>query len=274
MHHDKPMTELLTRYTNGSLNRTDLESKLFLYLAGNAQRYRLHTWDQDERMDYLCWLYPRLHRAIDVYQDTGASFDAYLQTLVYWSSREYRHRDALEQTMERILWRMRSDEAVHEEAPSYACQAPLPTDIRNQRQILILTLKSYNFVSEDFLARIAAALSMETEDLRTLVEAMRNLRLAKDRRIASMAERVSGQYYRCQFYLQKSRQVPPDSGLHHELLQRHARAKKRLVLMRQRLASFHRGATNLEVAEVLGVKKGTIDASLHFVKWRWAVNHE
>jgi len=274
MINDTPMTDLLHRYAQGTLNRDQLESKLFLYLTAHTRRYRLHNWDADERMDYLCWLYPRLHRAIDSYRDTGASFDAYIQTLVHWSSREYRNKDALQQTMEHTLWKARFADSVHEEVSVYTeHEKPLPL-IKNHRQILILMLKSYWYVSDDFLDRIAAALGIEKEYLQNLVLAMRQKRQAKDTEIQAMSERVDAQYYRCLLYLQQSRGLAPASSLYARAMQRYTKARERLTLMRRRLASFRRGATNREVAETLGLRKGTVDSSLFYVRWRWPVNHE
>jgi hypothetical protein len=274
MINDTPMTDLLYRYGQGTLSRDQLETKLFLYLTEHARRYRLQDWDAEERMDYLCWLYPRLHRAIDNYRDTGASFDAYIQTLVHWSSREYRINDTLRQTMEHTLWKARFADAVHEGESTYAESKPALPLIKNRRQILILALKSYRYVSDDFLERIAPAIGVQKDYLQNLLQAMRKKRQAKDAEIQAMAERVDAQYYRCLLYLQQSRGLPPATSLYASALQRYAKAKDRLTLMRRRLASFRRGATNQEVAEILGLRKGTIDSSLYYVRWRWPVNHE
>jgi DNA-directed RNA polymerase specialized sigma24 family protein len=47
------------------------------------------------------------------------------------------------------------------------------------------------------------------------------------------------------------------------------KARRRLAAMRKRLAAIRMEATNNQVAEIMGLSKGTVDASLHNVKRKY-----
>jgi FixJ family two-component response regulator len=51
--------------------------------------------------------------------------------------------------------------------------------------------------------------------------------------------------------------------------QRGEKARKRLEGMRNRLASIRTDPTNRQVAEVIGISKGSVDSGLHALKTKW-----
>jgi hypothetical protein len=77
------------RYMQGILDKKNFETIIFKLIFNNYHYFHLNS-NEEERMDYLGWLYPRLTRAIDAYHDTGSSFDVYLSSTIYWGFREYR----------------------------------------------------------------------------------------------------------------------------------------------------------------------------------------
>ena len=56
-----------------------------------------------------------------------------------------------------------------------------------------------------------------------------------------------------------------------KLKQRLEKARLRLETMRKRLAGIRSDATNSQVAEVIGISKGAVDASLHHLKTKWNI---
>ncbi|GHV77751.1 hypothetical protein AGMMS49942_25720 [Spirochaetia bacterium] len=266
-----PLTNLLNRYSLGNISKKDLEGHIYQFILDNDQQFHPYGWNRDDYMDYICWLYPRISAAIDNYRDTGASFDAYINSLVRWCSKEYRTREADHQTAEYACWKAKAqdDAACAEEEEVYPEPEPVFDAVNNPRQILVLLLKSYHYVSADFLERISPALNMDPKKLGELVEGLRKLRLDREEEIRGLQERIHSQFYRCIIFEKKLKKVAPNSGRYENLQRCLVRGQKRLASMRKRLTGMKTGASNRQVAEILDSKKGTIDAHLSAIKAKW-----
>ncbi|WP_010256165.1 hypothetical protein [Treponema primitia] len=268
MKDNLPLTKLLNRYALGLINKKDLEGHIFKFILDNYQQFHPYGWEKEDYMDYLCWFYPRISRAIENYQDTGASFDAYINSLVRWGSKEYRARETDHHVAEYACWKAKAldDAACHEEEDVYIEQEPVFDSVSNPRQVLVLLLKSYHYMSSDFLDRISPALNIDKEKLRQLVEELRKLRLQREENIRELQERIHSQFYRCIVFEKKLKLAPPNSVRHEKMKRRLDRGRKRLESMRKRLSGMKIGASNRQVAQILESAKGTIDAHLYTVK--------
>jgi hypothetical protein len=268
MKDSLPLTKLLNRYSLGLISKKDLEGHIFKFILDNYQQFHPYGWDKEDYIDYLCWLYPRISRAIENYQDTGASFDAYIISLVHWGSKEYRALEMDHHVAEYICWKAKAldDAACHEEDDVYSEPEPVFNSVSNPRQILVLLLKSYYYLSPDFLDRISPALNIDKEKLRQLIEKLRMLRLRREEDIRELRERIHSQFYRCIVFEKKLKLTPPNSCRHEKMQRSLARGRKRLESMRKRLAGIKTVASNRQVAQVLESAKGTIDAHLYTVK--------
>jgi hypothetical protein len=265
-----PLTDLLNRYALGHFDRKELEGKIYQFILDNYQRFHPYKWSKDDFMDYLCWLYPRLSRAIDRYKDTGASFDAYVASLIRWSIREYRARETDHRITENTCWKTQAGETeVHSPEPVYLEPEPVYDTAPNPRQILVLLLKSYHYVSDDFLRRIAPAVGIDADKLGGMMEELREMRLEREDEIRGLQERIHCQYYRCMAFEKRMLYSMEGSAKYERMKGCLDRARKRLAAMRKRLASVKMGASNRQVANVLGVPKGTIDSSLYAIKNKW-----
>jgi hypothetical protein len=267
-----PLNVLFNEYHTGIMNKKQLEGKIFQFVLDNHKRFYLFKWNREECIDYLCWLYPRLSKAIDKYQDQGTSFDAYISALIYYSSREYRFRERDHHISEHVCWKEKANDLlICSNEPSYPEKRRLYKPVSNPQQILILLLKSYYFVSDDFILRIAPALGLEKEILKEMIDELRTVRTEKEEKIRSLQERIYSQFYRCIAFEKRKNAAPEGSALQKKLQDRLYRARIRLVSMRKRLSVMRLDATNSQIADILGVPKGTIDSALHFTKLKYTL---
>ncbi|MDR1955867.1 MAG: hypothetical protein LBQ30_03335 [Treponema sp.] len=262
-----PLDELLKQYIQGTLLRKDFEGRIFTFVLENRQRFHLFDWGKDTCVDFLCWLYPRMSRAIDNYQEMGSSFEAYMASIVYWSAREYRSREVNHNIIEHAFWEARAED-MHpcESEPDYLEPLPALKPVTNPRQTLILSLKSYFFMSEDYISRIAPAIGIAKEQLQYLIDEVRKRRIARDEEIRGLRERIQDQYYRCMVFEKKLEATPKESCRYEKIKGQLERARTRYRTMKKRYASMSRHATNREIAEVLGLSKGAVDSSLYAIK--------
>ncbi|QQO11119.1 hypothetical protein [Breznakiella homolactica] len=270
MQYPLTLTEYMNQYTRGFINRKQLEDNIFRFILENARRFNVPRWNQEDYTDYLCWLYPRICRAIENYTDRGSSFDAYIGSLIRWSAREYRSKEADHSALEQAYWNARTmDMVTLNEEPAYPeIQIPFKT-VPNPRQVLILLLKCYYFVSDDFIERVAPAIKVDKIILKKLIEKLRQIRAVRDGEIMGLRERIFNQYYRCISFEERMKAAPEGSAHRENMRDRLQKGRKRLASMRKRLAGMRTEPSNRQVAEVLGVPKGTVDSNLYALKEKW-----
>jgi hypothetical protein len=271
------LNALYQEYQDGNLGRRDFEGEIFRALLENLPYFRLFDGDEEESIDYLCWLYPRLSKAVQNYRDNGAAFSTYISALVRCSTKEYRSRQIDHYITEYAAWtayaqdlEVRSPNAEYlptEDEKTFPPFRELP--LLKSRQILLLILRSYYFVSDDFIERIAPFAGVEKEKLAEMIEKLRNLRSGRDEEIRQFQERLATQFYRCVTWENRLKGLFPGSSRYDKIRGRLERAKKRLAGMRVRFAGLKVDATHRQIAEVLGLSAGTVSSSLFSLKARW-----
>jgi hypothetical protein len=272
MQDHLPLDSCLAQFYEDEVSKKELEGFIFEYILRNYRNFYLNDWEEDECIDFLCWLYPRLSRAIDNYRYEGASFTAYIAALVRLSGREFRVMEKEHRLIERTYWNAAAEDMfVHNPEPDYLSEAapkkPFPA-VTNPRQALILLLKSYSFVSDDFIARAAPAIGMKKETLMQMVESLKNIRFEQDLEIRNLRERIYGQYFRCKTFERRRNASAEGTPRYYVMQKRLERAEKRLRGMKKALKAIKSGASNRQVARILGVPKGTIDSNIYAAKYR------
>ncbi|MCL2093665.1 MAG: hypothetical protein FWH12_05650 [Treponema sp.] len=268
-YNDKPLSKLHHQYQQGELDRKDLEGRIFSFLLNNYEKYRHIRASHDWWGEFLSWLYPRISRSIDLYQDRGSSFDAYIMGLIQGAAREYRSREADHYITETMWWLAKSEEMkTHEGEPDYADPSQddsLPEDL-NQRQVLILLLKSYHFITDEFMRMAAKRLGMEGEEIMLMLNELRTRRSAQEERIRKLREQIHCQHYRCLAYQKRMHYAQPGTDYHMRMQLRYLRARKRFFSMKKRLEGMSVTASNKLVADVMGIPRGTVDSGLHALR--------
>jgi biotin operon repressor len=288
------LNELYHQYVKGDLGRKEFEGIIFRIMLKNVQYFYFADWDKDEYVDYLCWLYPRLSNAIDNYREKGYSFSTHIIALVRYSMKEYRSRQADHYITEFAAWTARVAEMeVYSREPEYLAETspdstpppatlvssprakkveapPESVPVNNPRQILLLLLKSYYFVSDDFLERIAPAIGMKAEKIRRMIEKLRGWRTQRDETVRVLQERIVCQFYRCIVIEKRLRAAAEGSARYEKLAKSLKGARERLTSMRKRFSGIRVDATNQQVADLLGITKGAVASNLYALRNRYA----
>ena len=271
MENIKFLSDLYQLYVLKNLAKKDFEGLIFQYLLDNYEHFRVFNENQERWGDFLSWLYPRLTKSIDLYRDLGSSFDAYINGLVHSAAKEYRFREKDHSLTEYICWRARAEEMLlFESEPEYTenvKRVSLPGDV-NPRQVLLLLLKSYSFVSDEYVSRVAKTIGMEAGAIQKMIWELRNKRSDKEFQISSLRDRLHCQHYRCLAYQKRMTYAQNGTVYYEKMKGRFERAKKRYNAMKKRLCGMRMAASNRMIAEVLGVPRGTVDSSLSAIKNR------
>jgi len=275
MKSENYLSDLYGMYINKNLSKKNFEGNIFRYLLENYDRFRLFNGNRDTWSDFISSLYPRISRAIDLYRDMGSSFDAYIVSLIHGSAREYRSRETDRGITEYACWQARAEEmAAAESEPEYIerrKRVSIPADI-NPRQILFLLLKSYFYVSEEFVKRVAKTINMDAGLLQNMVDELRNRRADKEAEILALRERLHCQHYRCIAYQKRMNSTQQGTAYYEKMKDRVERARKRFYTMKKRLGGMRTSASNRMIADILGIPRGTVDSSLSAIKHRLIPN--
>jgi DNA-directed RNA polymerase specialized sigma subunit len=276
--HQHPLNDLYSQYSGGLIGRGEFEGRIYEYLVNNQDKTSLSHWKHDEYEDFVSCFYTRLRKAIDSYRETGSSFETYTGTVMRLAAREHRIKAVTNSVTEYSAWSVQiPDLYACEETPSYLHekhedaipQITVPGGRKNPKQLLALILKCYYHVSDDFLDRAACHIGIDRKKLKGMIDKLRIMRQKKDDEIFRMKERIYCQYYRCIVYEKRLLFIPENTSAYIKLKLRLEKARRRLEKMRWRITKIRTDATNREVAEVIGISKGAVDASLYSLKTKW-----
>ncbi|MDR2518902.1 MAG: hypothetical protein LBD13_05750 [Spirochaetaceae bacterium] len=258
---------LYAQYRAGVLKRKKFEELLCGQLLTHVRR--------KNSPEFLSDLYPALRRAIDAYKDTGASFEAYVLSKLYWAAKGCRPRELSRSAAEGVFWKDRALEArerqgeYSEALPGETLEIGKNKPLSSPRQLLFLALKSYLYVSDEFISRMAPVIGIEPGRLADMIDTLRSMRLKQDTERQALTERIESQHYRCVLYAEQVKSAPAGSPSRERAESRLAKAEKRREAMRRRRAAMGANATNRQIAEVLGIPKGTVDSNLYALKQKF-----
>ncbi|MCL2479639.1 MAG: hypothetical protein FWF22_09060 [Treponema sp.] len=283
------LAELQNEYACGRMDRKILEGLIFQYLLDNFERYRLFSGNREKWADFLSWLYPRLSRAVDYYREQGSTFDNYINSIIKWSSKEYKAREAVHTTTEMACWKARAEEMIlHSPEPEYQeddskaslwiartrTKISFPMIDMSPRQILILLLKSYYFVTGDFIGKVAETINMEERDIQAMIDQLHFMRAHKEEKIHICRERIYSQYYRCLVFQKRLLTAVPGTARYEKIKRVIERADIKFSAMKKKYARMRMDATNQQIADILNIPKGTVDSTLHSIKERWQMTEK
>jgi RNA polymerase sigma factor (sigma-70 family) len=259
---------LYADYAAGLLNKKDLEGSIFRTIRENVHCFGLVGWNREDSDDYVSSLYPRISRAIDTYQETGASFESYIGSMVRLTAREYRSRKMRDYCEETAAWIAHLPEMyVCENEIEYdeqtAAEAEGSIKLTTPRQLLILILKCSNHVSADLLEKIAPKLGISSDVLNEMINHLKRQYEKRAMDIITLRERINSQFYRCILYEKKLQTLMPDSTPAQRLRKKLKTGRIRLEKTRHHLARMRHDPSNSQIAKLLGISKGTVDSVLY-----------
>jgi hypothetical protein len=270
------LNSLHSQYISGKLTRDEFEGAMYDYFLSNQDKTYLNHWNRNEYEDFISWFYQRFKKITDSYKDIGSSFEAFIGKYALISSREYKIRITTNNVTEYSAWSARVSEMyAHEETPGYFQENKKSVLLeliegqngrKSSRRILALVLKCYYYVSDDFIEKIAPKIGIDKKELARMIAHIKKIRQKKDDAIYYLKERIYSHYYRSVVYEKRMSFIRENTASWEKLNIKLLKTRKRLENLRGRLRQVRTEATNSQVAEVIGVKKGTVDASLYILK--------
>lgn len=275
----KTLNNLYNQYTNSKISKSKFEASIFRFYLLNQHKTPLSQWKRDEYEDFISWFYTRIQKATEKYTDTGFSFEAYMNKFLLISSKEYKIRKIRGSVTEYSTWSAQlPDLYVNEQMPEYLSdnynskEYELSEIIsrkagrKDNRRILALIIKCYSFISDDFIDKIAPKIEIHKSELKHMIDKIHIIRQKNDDEIYLLKEKISCQYYKNLVTEKKLSTAGKNTALHAKLKKQLETGIKKLAKLRDQYNNKRKDASNSQVAEVIGIQKGSVDSSLYKLK--------
>jgi RNA polymerase sigma factor (sigma-70 family) len=229
--------------------------------------------DEDACGDFFLFFWPRLHRMLAKFQDQGRPFEAYLAAGMNWQIRNFARERRLADRKWNASLRlerqsrpgMERREGGEQEAPA-AVPAPLlaslaaavrtPSDRRN---FLFLLLKRPDLAGEGCMPALARLAGIEPGRFAAVAAELSRRRAPRMARLEGFAERRNRAFSEGRL-LEGELRAEPEVERRRELEAQLSRANRRMREAALRMSRVATAPTNREIAETLGVPKGTVDS--------------
>jgi len=262
-------------YIAGRLERKEFEGIIYKAIFSNYPR--VGGFNNEDREDFVSWLYPRMSRSVDSYHNNGASFDAYINSIVHMAAREYKEMEARNYHAELAAWITQLPDMfdLEMESGNHDLQdgSGIPDDsraARNARQLLILVLKCCHYFDESFLESVSGRVGMDSRILHHMIEVLKVCRKHREDGAENLRSLANRQLCRCIFYETTLQATDTTNSVMIDRINtRLEYSRRNLEKTRGRLSRMHLDPSNAMIAELLGISKGTVDVSLHALKEHW-----
>lgn len=283
------LTDAVLSYQRSGFGLDPLLDRISVFVY-TYPRTRL-GWNEDDCGDFFCFFFPRLRRLIDRFEFHGRPFEVYLIVTLKWQLRTYAGRRASENLKARVValenfWVCERDEVYGnphlewEEAAATAANLEIPEavktllkmntdnyieDMPSRRRVLFLALKSAILMTEALIHKIALITGYDGDWIYCLIEELKGRVQTRRTRILLLSEKRNSCYFRL-YCLQEQLRLVAEDTVRRELSHQIILEETRLQGMLEEISHVHLCPTHRDIADVLGVPKGTVDSGLFYLK--------
>lgn len=277
---EKSLTQAIIDYQKSGTGLKPLMDEVALRVYYYPPMRR--QWEEDECGDFLCYFYPRINRMIQRFEDRGKPFEALLAVALKWQMRGYAYTRHKKRQKEKILTHTELWELPERSSPEdFVLEGPVqtPAGLKKalkiddsgvitepgiRRRILYLLLREVHQVSEPLLVHVALLTGYDISWLEEKLEEARNLTLQR------VARKQMFRHRRCLalfnlYCLHEEIRECVEGEERTVLLDRIQRETERLNRAEEGIRRVPRGPSHREIANILGLPKGTVDSGLYYL---------
>lgn len=277
MSEQRTLNRFYDEFEAGLYDERELEAKIFKHILDEPYHFGLeHFRDRNECGDFLGWIYPRLSACIKKYVRDTATFETYINATLRFSTKEYLVKQYNFYESETNAWDEKShDLFVEENEMKYGLPIKIEEEkependnekFNNARNLLILLLKSYYFLSPDIISDVASSTGLQEDEIYNMISQLRQMRRKSEARVNMLREYTYTQYFRYISNEKRLRSIDEESPRYNDIKKRIRMQRERFHRTRKRLGRVKCGASNLQVAQVMGLPKSTVDSAIRLVR--------
>lgn len=243
-----------------------------------------HELSDDERNDFFCYFYPKIPALFDRFVYSGTPFEGYMLVSARWQLKSFvyraRRREARNRYIELSAWK-------EEYAPGYSLITPFDTSaetaaelkqvfgidpetgkIRKQasgRRILYVTMRGAMHVTDTMLSAVSETTGCDLEWLYNCTQKLKRRMEKRSVRLEHLKKRRNGLYLKI-LDLHRYIENAADQEIRALLSGRLVSLQKHLHNALIEISHTITEPSHKEIAEVLGIPKGSVDSGMHCLK--------
>jgi DNA-directed RNA polymerase specialized sigma24 family protein len=279
---DDPMKPAVLRYQRTGAGRRELLDRIGAYV------YRFPLWqggpvDDDDCGEFYLYCRPRLQDLIDRFEDQGRPFEAYLKSVLIWQLRSYYRAKGRREAEWRLaasppFWDPDAAAAISGGSGARAHGAPTALPAREdvaaaaagnpaiRRRVLFALLKNCLRMHDTLMPAWADLCGRA--DLQALIGRARKAGSNSQRRWSRLSERSNHAFAKARM-IEGQLIAEADAERRRILEQRLQRVRRTAASAREERQAVRLGPSNRQVAQLLGIPKGTVDTGLFWLKHRF-----
>jgi len=250
-------------------------------------------WNEDDCGEFFCYFYPKLRRLVERFEYRGRPFEVYLIITLKWQLRTYAGRKAIEKLQGRVLaqesfWACDSSadyaDDAHPVQPAPRTIDPSQLEIpecarsvlnidgdnrigdrATRKRVLYLALKSAAHLTESLIGRVAFLTGYDADYIYRLSEELKARVYSRRSRLLLLSEKRNCCFFRI-YCLQEQLRLVAEQAVRTELARQLTSEKNRLACMLDEISRVPLDPTHRDIAEVLGIPKGSVDSGLYYLK--------
>lgn len=277
--------------TNGdkvSMNKAVSALGVFLYTR--LYQYRLEFLDEDNRSDFILWLYPSFKRFISRFDAEKSSFRTYLHLMITLSYKTFIKEKYTKIMRQRIVeieegtrllsisaekyntenWNSYSSEKKTEYLKTKNAIPDTAQAKRNDtvltRRILLLACKSDYFLDDAAIIRVAQRTQVDEYWLRERLHEIQLHCKNRYKKIHDETEKRNRYYIRAQKCLYEMRKFGSESDRYPQLQNEYEYCNKQWRRLKEKSSKHIIGPSNRFLSKTLGIKRGTVDSTLAHIR--------
>ena len=269
---------MVISYQQGKVSYEAISGHISLYVYDFPRRTKY--WDQDRCSDFFVFIHPRLKKMADSFVYSGTPFEAYLNVTLKHQMNSFLKRQREKERKESLFCRMCASGSLEDEGSFYKIYDNFSYEIkepdmsyrsriargRMKKRLLFIALSNPYILDDELIAQVSEVTGYSADCISRACMAVKE-KIQKKRESLQHLKKLRNSYY-FQILVIQSRimeEPDPDKRLWLEeeikgLRQRIERASKKISAKSSCLVSHQ------DLADVLGIPKGTIDYSFFYFR--------
>ena len=271
---------MVLSYQRGEVSYEAISGHICLYVYDFPRRTK--RWDQDRCSDFFVFIHPRLKKLADSFVFSGMPFEAYLNVTLKHQMSSFTYKMKEKELKESLLYRMCASGSLEDDSSLYKIHDTFNYDIkeplsvykgktgqgRTKRRLLFLALSEPDRLDDDSIARISASTGYSVDYINRCCLAVKEKIQSKRDKLRRLRECRSECFFQIMFIQERIlTEADPERRLWLE--EKVQRLRGRLERLSKKIeVKAACLVTHQELAQVMGVSKGTVDSSIFYIKKR------
>ena len=269
---------MVISYQQGKVPYEAISGHICLYVYDYPRRTK--HWDQDRCSDFFVFIHPRLKKLADSFEFTGSPFEAYLNTTLKHQMTSFIKKVRDKEIKEDLFCRMCASGSLSDEGSFYKIYDTFNYTIsepavpyrsrvgqaRTRRRLFFLALSHPDQLDDEAIIKLSEITGYSPDYISRCCMAVRERVQGKRESLQRFKERKNSCFFQL-LVIQKKIMDEPDPDKRIWLEEQIQRLRYRIERLSKMIAAKASClVSHQDLAQVLGISKGTVDSSLFYLK--------